>query len=96
MNKSVISFSGERDKPPQIVRMRFAKQCIEELRKIDPDTPIKECFVRSLVKRGLVPSVPVGRRHLVNFDALLEYLAISAAPQEPEIQNGIRKIPERL
>ncbi len=95
MNKSVIPFPSEREQP-KIARMRFAHQCIEELHKIDPDTPIKECFVRSLVKRGLVPSVPVGRRRLVNFDALLEYLSMSATPQEPTIQNGIRKIPERF
>lgn len=95
MNKSVIPFPAEREQP-KIARMRFAHQCIEELRKIDPDTPIKECFIRSLVKRGLVPSVPVGRRRLINFDALLEYLSVSTTPQEPEIQNGIRKIPERL
>lgn len=95
MNKSMIAFPSEREQP-KIARMRFAHQCIEELRKIDPDTPIKECFIRSLVKRGLIPSVPVGRRRLVNFDALLEYLSLSTTPQEPEIQNGIRKIPERF
>lgn len=96
MNKSVIAFPSEREKQQKPVRMRFARQCVAELRKIDPDTPVTEGFIRSLVKRELIPSVTIGRRHLINFDALLEYLSVSTIPQEPTVQNGIRKIPERF
>ena len=78
-----------------LTRMRFARQCVDELRKLDPSCPITESFIRSLVKRGLVASVSVGRRRLVNFDDLLRYLS---TPQEnaPAISSGIRKLPERF
>lgn len=78
-----------------LTRMRFARQCVDELRKLDPSCPITESFIRALVKRGLVASVSIGRRRLVNFDDLLRYLSM---PQqgEPTPPGGIRKIPERF
>ena len=78
-----------------LTRMRFAHQCVDELRKLDPSCPITETFILSLVKRGLVASVSIGRRRLVNFDDLLRYLSM---PQqdEPTPPGGIRKIPERF
>lgn len=78
-----------------LTRMRFARQCVDELHKLDPSCPITETFIRSLVKRGLVASVSVGRRRLVNFDDLLRYL--SCTPIEPPSAPspaGIRRIPE--
>ena len=39
--------------PQPLTRMRFAHQCVSELRKLDPSCPITETFIRSLVKRGL-------------------------------------------
>ena len=58
-----------------VVRMRFPQQALEELRRIDPQTPVSLSFIRRLVKTGAVPSVPVGNgnRRLVNFDALCAY-----------------------
>lgn len=81
--------------PQPLTRMRFAHQCVDELRKLDPSCPITESFIRSLVKRGLVASVSIGRRRLVNFDDLLRYLSM---PQQDEATppGGIRKIPERF
>ena len=78
-----------------LTRMRLARQCVDELRKLAPSCPITESFIRSLVKRGLVASVSVGRRRLVNFDDLLRYLS---TPQEnaPAISSGTRKLPERF
>ena len=43
-----------------VVRMRFPQQALEELRRIDPQTPVSLSFIRRLVKSGAVPSVPVG------------------------------------
>lgn len=56
-------------------RMRFPKQAVEELRRIDPDTPIKVGYVRKLVRTGAIPSVPIGNRRLLNLDVLIDYLA---------------------
>ena len=79
-----------------IVRMRFPQQALEELRRIDPETPVSLSFIRRLVKTGAVPSVPVGagKRRLVNFDALCAYLE---NPPADEMQTvcGIRPESER-
>ena len=96
MNAAEIVPSTVQIRAPQpLTRMRFAHQCVSELRKLDPSCPITETFIRSLVKRGLVASVSVGRRRLVNFDDLLRYL--SCTPIEPPSAPspaGIRRIAE--
>lgn len=79
-----------------MVRMRFPAQALEELRRIDPQTPVTLRFIRQLVKTGAVPSVAVGngKRRLLNFDALVAYL--ENPPEETPVQVGsIHRIPER-
>ena len=79
-----------------VIRMRFPQQALEELRRIDPQTPVSLSFIRRLVKPGAVPSVPVGagRRRLVNLDALIEYLSNPPA-DEVQTARGIRPVSER-
>lgn len=79
-----------------IVRMRFPRQALAELRKLDPQTPVSLSFIRRLVKTGAVPSVPVGagKRRLVNFDALVAYLQNPPA-DEVQTAHGIRPVDER-
>ena len=59
-----------------MVRMRFAAQALDELRKLDPKTPVTLRFIKQLMRTGAIPSVPVGNgnRRLLNFDALVAYL----------------------
>ena len=59
-----------------MVRMRFAAQALDELRKLDPETPVTLRFIKQLMRTGAIPSVPVGNgnRRLLNFDALVAYL----------------------
>lgn len=72
-------------------RMRFAQQAYEEILKDDPDSPISLRFIRTLSASGKIPVVMVGKRRLINYDALLEYLA--NPPQEDEPGYGqIRRI----
>ena len=79
-----------------VVRMRFPQQALEELRRIDPQTPVSLSFIRRLVKTGAVPSVPVGNgnRRLVNFDALCAYLE-SPPADEAQTARGFRPVSER-
>lgn len=79
-----------------VIRMWFPQQALEELRRIDPQTPVSLSFIRRLVKTGAVPSVPVsaGRRRLVNLDALIEYLSNPPA-DEVQTARGIRPVSER-
>lgn len=55
--------------------MRDAKGVLEEIRKIDPETPITIHFVRGLFKSGEVPVVCAGNRQFVNLDTVLDFLA---------------------
>lgn len=79
-----------------VVRMRFPADALAELRKLDPQTPVTLSFIRRLVKTGAVPSVPVGagKRRLVNFDALIEFLSNPPAEQPQQVR-GIRPVAER-
>ena len=66
-----------------MVRMRFAAQALDELRKLDPETPVTLRFIKQLMRTGAIPSVPMGNgnRRLLNFDALVAYL--ENPPAEP-------------
>nr|WP_300184239.1 helix-turn-helix domain-containing protein [uncultured Agathobaculum sp.] len=76
------------------VRMRFPAQALEQLRKDDPDTPVTLNLIRTLVRRGDIPSVQVGRGRLINYDALLAYLE-NPVEDKPEQVHGIRRVDER-
>lgn len=45
----------------------------------DPETALTETAIRRLVRSGEVPSVRVGRKYLVNLEALESYLAGSVS-----------------
>lgn len=77
-------------------RMRFPAQALDELRRIDPATPVSLRMIRCLVRTGAIPSVPVGNgtRRLLNFDALLDYLENPPAEQAERVP-GIRAVFER-
>lgn len=76
------------------VRMRFPAQALEELRKDDPGTPVTLNMIRTLIRRGIIPSVQVGRGRLINYDALLAYLE-HPTEIKPEQAHGIRRVDER-
>lgn len=80
-----------------IVRMRFPQQALEELRVIDPNTPVSLSFIRRLVRTGAIPSVPVGggKRRLLNFDALCAYLENPPVEPVQKVTAGIRPVSER-
>lgn len=41
----------------------------------DPGTALTETAIRRLVRTGTVPSIRVGKKYLVNLEALEDYLA---------------------
>lgn len=74
------------------VKMRFPAQALKELKEEDPNTPITLNYIRALAASGKIPVTKVGRRYLINYDGMLEYLA---NPQpEPKEYGVIRKIAE--
>lgn len=76
-------------------RMRFVADAYRELKRLDPNTAYSLNYVRNLVRTGLVPSVSVGRRRLVNLDALLDALDHPERLQLPVAHtaaHGIRRV----
>lgn len=56
-------------------RMRDARGVLEEIKRIDPETPITLNFVRGMIRSRDVPVVEAGNRKFVNVDNVLEFLA---------------------
>lgn len=77
-----------------MARMRYPKQALDLIRKEDPDTQITLNFIRSLVYSGKIPCVKIGRRHLINVDALIKYIETSKVSNEEINTGSIRKVRE--
>lgn len=68
-----------------VPRMRTAERVLEEIKAADPDTEVKLCYIRQLIRAGAVPVVVCGRKKLVNVDDVMELLARGYTPPEPEL-----------
>lgn len=55
-------------------RMRLLNEAYEQLLKDDPKTSVTKYALRSIVKSGKVNTVKLGRKTLINYDSLLDYL----------------------
>ena len=56
-------------------RMRTAEGALTIIKAQDPETAVTLRYLRRLINTGELPCVSVGRKKLINVDALLEYLA---------------------
>lgn len=74
-----------------IPRMRLLKEAAAEIKQLDPETAVTPYYIRQLAIEGKVKSVMAGRKRLINFDDLLNYLSLSQETQPGEF-HGIRKI----
>lgn len=57
-----------------MARMRLIAEAFQMIKEADPDTALTLNALRCMVKRGEIPSVKNGRKTLINYDALLEFL----------------------
>lgn len=55
-------------------RMRLLREAYEQLKLDDPDTNITIYALRTIVKSGKIATVNLGRKTLINYDSLIEYL----------------------
>ena len=55
-------------------RMRTAPEAIAEIKAVDPKTALTERALRRMINSGVLPSVNIGNKKLVNLDKLFEYL----------------------
>ena len=78
-----------------MVRMRTPAAAVEEIKKSDPESSISEYFIRRLACNGKIPCIMTGRKRLINYDSLLEYLSTVHTEPEPPVEVGkIRAIKE--
>lgn len=61
-------------------RMRTAGKVYELIREQDPDTEVTPYFIRQLIRTGKIPVTPVGRKKLVDADAVIAYIAAGEEP----------------
>lgn len=80
----------------KLPRMRTTKEAAAEIKAADPNTAVTEYHIRQLALSGVLPRVQAGRKLLINFDLLLEYLANPTADKfrvhTAADVNGIRPI----
>lgn len=73
--------------------MRTVAQCVNELKKTDPQTVISEHYLRGLIHQNKIICHQSGRRYLVNYDKLLAFLNQEVSSEvEPLPHNHIRAI----
>lgn len=74
-----------------MARMRTAGKVIELIKEQDPDTEITLHYIRALIKSGEIPCVQVGRKKLVDADAVIAHIAPKDVAPSCSTK-GIRKV----
>lgn len=79
---------------PTLPRMRTAAEAARQLREEDPDTAITEYYIKSLMDDGILCPTYAGKKALINYDDLLQYLSKNktSATQKEKQTGKIRKI----
>lgn len=54
--------------------MRSIKEVFEIIKSEDPDTALTLSGLRSLVNSGKIPTVRIGRKILISYESVIEYL----------------------
>ena len=57
-----------------MARMRGLDEAFNMIVADDPETALTKTALRRLVKNGTIPHIKVGRKILLNFDKLIEFL----------------------
>ena len=81
-----------------MVRMRLVTEAYAYLLNQDPECALRESAFKRLVKQGVIPSIKVGNKTLVNLDVIDKFFAgeIVIPSPEPERVRGIRPINEKI
>ena len=75
-----------------MARMRTAARVLDLIKEQDPDTEVTLHYLRGLIRSGKVQVTPVGRKKLVDADAVIAYIAAGQAPPVTVTEGGIRKV----
>ena len=72
----------------RIPRMRTVHEAAQELKQLDPSTAVTEYHIRRLAVSGKLPRLKAGKKYLINFDTLLDYLAQPGEEVYGEVAQG--------
>ena len=72
------------DSLKMLPKLRTIHNAIELIKKNDPGSDFSESALRELIKKGIIHTIQVGNRNLVNIDSLIEYLSISCYHEDDE------------
>lgn len=75
-------------------KMRTAVGVMTAIKEMDPQTEITLHYIRYIIRTEQIPVVHVGRKKLVDFDRVLEYISGGSSKSENSIPGKIRKIGE--
>ena len=76
-------------------RMRIARDCYNMIHESDPESRVSLTYIRSLANDEKIPVHWAGNRCLINYDALLDYLANPCQSEPTQTIGTIRRISER-
>lgn len=55
-------------------KLRLLSEAYNEIKKEDPDTALTMNALRCLAKSKEIPTVKIGRKRLIDYEKLIEYL----------------------
>ena len=71
-----------------MIKMRLIREAYMQVKEDDPGTALTLCALRRIVRENKVPVVKIGRKMLLNYDALLDYL--NSQGTEAETQDRLQ------
>lgn len=66
------------------MKLRVVTEAYAELKKDDPNTALTLTGLRRMVRSGEIPTISVGRKRLIDYDKLVQYLSDEAAGETGE------------
>ena len=57
-----------------MTRLRLVAEAYAQVKQDDPEMAITLCALRRMVKAGDIHSIRAGRKYLINYDLLMQYL----------------------
>lgn len=78
------------------MKLRVLTKAYAELKKDDPNTALTLTGLRRMVRSGEISTISVGRKRLIDYDKLVQYLSgATAGNNEETLKSGvIRKADE--
>ena len=76
-----------------MARMRSIREAAKMIKEVDHNTCITEGVLRRMVEAGTIPHVPIGKKKVVNVDAIFELFNTPAGISENETNNDNKTDP---